>query len=102
MASPTRFPLLPNVPTMAEAGLPEVEMTQDFGVGIRTGTPRAIVERLNREINAVLAQDEMKALILKNGAIAQNSTPEEWGAYFLKKRALAMSIAKRTGIEVQE
>jgi tripartite-type tricarboxylate transporter receptor subunit TctC len=102
VTSAARFPLLPNVPTMAEAGLPEVEMTQDFGVAIRTGTPRAIVERLNREINVVLALDEMKALILKNGAIAQQCTPEEWGAYFLKKRALATSIAKRHGIVVQE
>ena len=102
VTSAARFPSLPNVPTMAEAGLTDVEMTQDFGVAIRTGTPRAIVERLNREINAVLALDEMKALILKNGAIAQQSTPDEWGAYFLKKRALATSIAKRHGIEVQE
>lgn len=102
VTSASRFPLLPDVPTMAEAGLPDVEMTQDFGVAIRTGTPRAIVERLNREINAVLALEDMKTLILKNGAIAQQSTQDEWGAYFLKKRALATSIAKRHGIEVQE
>ena len=87
---------------MAEAGLPDVEMTQDFGVAIHTGPPRAIVERLNREINALLALADMKALILKNGAIAQKCTPKKWGAYFLKKRALATSIAKRHGFEIQD
>ena len=102
ITSNSRFPLLPNVPTMAEAGFPNLVMTQDFGVAIRSGAPRDIVERLNREINAVLAQDAMKALVLKNGAIAQQSSPAEWGAYFLKKRAEFTALAKRLGIEVQD
>jgi tripartite-type tricarboxylate transporter receptor subunit TctC len=102
LMSSTRFPLLPNVPTMAEAGLPGLEFTQDFGVAIRSGTPKPIVERLNREINAVLALDEMKAFILKNGAIAQQRAPDAWGAYFLKKRADTIATAKRLGIEVKD
>lgn len=97
-----RFPLLPKVPTMAEAGLPGVELTQDFGVAIRSGTPAAIIERLNREINAVLATDEMKRFVLRNGAIAQQSTPAAWGSFFLKKRTDTIATAKRLGIEVKE
>lgn len=97
-----RFPLLPDVPTMAEAGLPGVEFTQDFGVAIRSGTPKPIVERLNREINAVLALDDMKALILKNGAIAQGKSPEEWGQFFLKRRTEVTALAKKLGIEVAD
>ena len=100
--SSVRFPLLPDVPTMAEAGLSGLEFTQDFGVAIRAGTPAAIVERLNKEINAVLATEEMKAFILRNGAIAQNRTPAEWSAFFLKKRAETTATAKRLGIEVSE
>ena len=97
-----RFALLPDVPTFEQAGLPGVEFSQDFGVAIRAGTPRAIVMQLNREINAVLAMDDIKALVLKNGAIAQQRTPEEWGVFFLKRRAEATEIAKRLGIEVKE
>lgn len=100
--SGARFPLLPNVPTMAEAGLPGLEFTQDFGVAIRSGTPMAIVDRLNKAINAVLATDEMKAFILKNGAVAQQSTPAQWGEFFLKKRAATTATAKQLGIEVSE
>ncbi len=100
--SAQRFPLLPNVPTMAEAGLPGLEFTQDFGVAIRSGTPATIVERLNKEINAVLATDEMKAFVLRNGAVAGSSTPAQWGAFFLKKRADTTATAKRLGIEVAE
>ncbi len=102
ITSSARFPLLPNVPTLAEAGLPGIDMTQDFGVAIRAGTPKAIVDRLNTEINAVLALDEVKGLVLKNGAIAQQRTPAQWGEFFLKKRAEFTTLAKRLGIEVLE
>ena len=102
VTSTTRFPLLADVPTMAEAGLPGIEMEQDFGVAIRSGTPRPIVERLNKEINAVLAIDEVKAFVLKNGAIAQQRTPAQWGEVYLRKRNEVGAIAKRHGIEVSE
>jgi tripartite-type tricarboxylate transporter receptor subunit TctC len=102
VTSKERFKLLPNVPTLAEAGLPGVELSQNFGVTIRSGTPAGIVERLNKEINAVLALDEVKAFILKQGAIAQQSTAAEWGAFYIAQKKDVTDLAKRLGIEVKE
>ena len=92
---------LPDVPTSAEAGLPGFESGLNYGLLAPAGTPKAIVDHLNKEINAVLALDDMKALILRNGAVAQNRTPAEWGEYFLRKRTETTALAKRLGIEVQ-
>jgi tripartite-type tricarboxylate transporter receptor subunit TctC len=102
VTSQERFKSLPNVPTLAEAGLPGVELSQNFGVTIRSGTPSAITERLNKEINAILAQDDVKAFILKQGAIAQNSTSAQWGAFYLAQKKEVTELAKRLGIEVKD
>ncbi len=102
VTSKERFKLLPNVPTLAEAGLPGVELSQNFGVTIRSGTPPAIIERLNKEINAILAQDDVKDFILTQGAIAQNSTPAQWGDFYLAQKKEATTLALRLGIEVKE
>jgi tripartite-type tricarboxylate transporter receptor subunit TctC len=74
------------VPTMAEAGLAGLELSQNFGVAVRSGTPKEVVERLNKEINAILAIDEVKNFILGQGAIAQQSTPEQWGDFYAAKK----------------
>jgi tripartite-type tricarboxylate transporter receptor subunit TctC len=102
VTSKERFQLLPDVPTMTEAGLPGIELSQSFGVSIRSGTPKAIVERLNKEINAALATDEVKAFILKQGAIAQSSTPEQWGNFYLMQKSKMTELARRLGIEVKD
>jgi tripartite-type tricarboxylate transporter receptor subunit TctC len=102
ITSNERFKLLPDVPTMAEAGLPGAEISQDFGVAIRSGTPRAIVERLNKEVNAILATDEVKAFVLKQGAIAQNSSSDQWGQHYLAQKKAMTTLARRLGIEVKE
>ncbi|MEH2626449.1 tripartite-type tricarboxylate transporter receptor subunit TctC [Bradyrhizobium sp. AZCC 1719] len=95
-----RFPLLPAVPTIAEAGLPGLELSQNFGVAVRSGTPKELVEQLNREINAILATEEIKNFFLSQGAIAQHSTPEQWGDFYAAKKKEMSALAKRLGIEV--
>jgi tripartite-type tricarboxylate transporter receptor subunit TctC len=76
VTSTTRMALLPDVPTLIEAGLPGFESYNWQGVIVPAGTPRAIVERLNREINAVLAIPEQRESIVANGGEVAGGTPE--------------------------
>jgi tripartite-type tricarboxylate transporter receptor subunit TctC len=77
----SRSPVLPNVPTIAEAGIPEYNHTIWIGVMAPAGTPRAIVETLNREINKVLSRPEIKESWSRQGTNTMVMTPEEFGRY---------------------
>ncbi|MEJ8845818.1 tripartite tricarboxylate transporter substrate binding protein [Variovorax rhizosphaerae] len=78
ITSAKRSPLLPDVPTMAEAGLPGFEFTQWFGVVGPAGMPAPVVKRLNEAINAGLASPEMKEKLAALGATPMGGTPEEF------------------------
>jgi tripartite-type tricarboxylate transporter receptor subunit TctC len=73
-----RLPLLPEVPTMAEAGLPGFEAVNWQGVVAPAGTPRPIVDRLNREFNAILALPDQRDAILATASEVGGGTPEEF------------------------
>jgi tripartite-type tricarboxylate transporter receptor subunit TctC len=76
-----RSPILPNVPTIAEAGIPEYNATIWIGVMVPAGTPKPIVELLNREINKILARPDIKESWQRQGANTMIMTPEAFGAY---------------------
>src|SRR6188474_1085334 len=76
-----RSPVLPNVPTIAEAGIPDYNHTIWIGVMAPAGTPKAIVELLNREINRILARADIKESWQRQGANTMAMTPDEFGAY---------------------
>jgi tripartite-type tricarboxylate transporter receptor subunit TctC len=71
---------LPDVPTMAEAGYPELEVVQWIGVLVPAGTPNDIVALLNREIGKIVALSEMKGRLVSLGFEPSASTPEEFEA----------------------
>lgn len=75
-----RISMLPDVPTAAEAGLPGIEVTSLFGVLVPAGTPKPIVERLNADIQKVLAMPETQEQMLQQGAYVLKSTPEQASA----------------------
>ena len=77
----SRSPVLPNVPTIAEAGIPEYNHTIWIGVMAPAGTPRAIVEMLNREINKILSRPEIQESWRRQGTHTMVMTPEEFGRY---------------------
>jgi tripartite-type tricarboxylate transporter receptor subunit TctC len=71
-----RSPLLPEVPTIDEAGVPEVTVRQWAGVFGPPKLPREIVERLNREVNAALKRSDVREKLQSYGYAAEGSTPE--------------------------
>lgn len=76
-----RSPVLPNVPTIAEAGIPDYNATIWIGVMAPAGTPKAIVERLNGEINKVLMRPDIAESWRRQGANTMVMSPQEFGAY---------------------
>ncbi len=80
VTSSERLPVLPDVPTMAEAGLPGFESNNWQGVIMPAGTPKDIVAKVNAAINSVLAVPEVKNIIVGQGNQVGGGTPEEFGA----------------------
>jgi tripartite-type tricarboxylate transporter receptor subunit TctC len=78
VSSLQRSRLLPDIPTIAEAGLPGFEATQRSVLLAPAGTPRPIVERLNRELNALLATDEVRKRLALEGAEPIPGPPEDY------------------------
>jgi tripartite-type tricarboxylate transporter receptor subunit TctC len=76
-----RSPILPNVPTIAEAGVPGYDATIWIGVMAPAGTPKPVVETLNREINKILSRPEIKESWRRQGTNTMVMTPEEFGRY---------------------
>ena len=79
-----RSPAMPNVPTMAEAGVPDYNLTGSFGILFPAGTPKDRVDRIYRETAKALATPELKGIIEQNGLYTVGSTPDEFAAYIKK------------------
>jgi tripartite-type tricarboxylate transporter receptor subunit TctC len=76
-AGAERAPLMPDVPTVMESGIPDYEVTSWNGLSAPAGTPGDVIALLNREINATLQQPDVQAKTRQVGVIARGSTPEE-------------------------
>ncbi|MGH8690463.1 MAG: tripartite tricarboxylate transporter substrate binding protein, partial [Burkholderiales bacterium] len=87
LVAPQRSAALPDVPTVAEAGLRDFEVTTWYGVLAPAGTPRPVVSRLNAELLKILHSPEMKERLAATGTEPLTSTPEEFAAYI--KREIA-------------
>jgi tripartite-type tricarboxylate transporter receptor subunit TctC len=77
VTTPKRVSMLPDVPTTAEEGMPGYEVQSMFGVLVPAGTPKPIVERLNADLQKILATPEAQAQLLDQGAYAVMTTPEQ-------------------------
>jgi tripartite-type tricarboxylate transporter receptor subunit TctC len=94
-------PMLPGVPTMAQAGYPESDVNAVFSVVAPAGTPRAVVSRMNAEINAAMKTPWLAQKLEQAAFIPVFDTPEQFAATLAKDRERWAAIAKRLGIAGQ-
>jgi tripartite-type tricarboxylate transporter receptor subunit TctC len=99
VTTPQRISMLPDVPTAAEAGLPGFEISSLFGILVPTGTPQAIIARLNAEITKVLSMPEVKQDLLQQGAYAVTSTPEQAQARVQQEITLWAKVIREADIK---
>jgi tripartite-type tricarboxylate transporter receptor subunit TctC len=97
--SPQRLPQLPDLPTLAESGLKGVDVDMWFGFFAPKGTPPALVERLNREIAAILTAPETKAIFEAQGLMATASTPAALAEIVARDRARWADVIAKRGIQ---
>lgn len=97
----TRLPALADVPTFAEAGLPEYDFQLWFGVLAPAGTPREIVDKLSAEIGRILALPDVKQLLTTQGLDAAYRTPEQFGALIRADLERFGRVIKAAGIKVE-
>ena len=87
VAAPRRSAALPDVPTAKEAGVPGFEAVLYYGIAAPAGTPRPIVERINREMRAIITSDEISKRIVSDGGDPAPATPEEYAAQIARDEA---------------
>jgi tripartite-type tricarboxylate transporter receptor subunit TctC len=96
-----RSSVLPDVPTIAEAGVPGYESTIWLGIMAPAGTPKAIIDKLNAEINKVITRSDVKEAWDKQGAVALAMTPAEFDAYLRKDIEKWAQVVKTAGLTPQ-
>ncbi len=95
-----RSAALPDVPTLAESGFPGFSISTWYGVWAPAGTPAAVVQRLSREIGAIVRTPEVRQQFAGLGAEPVGNTPEEFAAYTRSELAKWAGIVKRSGAKV--
>ncbi len=95
-----RSPLLPNVPTIAESGLPGFEFDQWFGLLAPAKTPRPIVQQLSREAARILELSDVKERILAGGAAPKASTPEQFDAFIRAEIEKLGKVIRASGARI--
>ena len=100
VAAKTRAPVIPQVPTMEEAGVKGHIALQWNGLFVPSSTPRAIVDRLHREVVAALALQDIKQRFADEGADPVGSSPAEFAAFFRSEADKWGEVARRSGTKL--
>jgi tripartite-type tricarboxylate transporter receptor subunit TctC len=96
-----RSSVLPDVPTVSEAGVPGYEATIWLGLMAPTGTPKPIIDKLNAEVNKILARPDLKEAWAKQGATPMTMSPSEFEAYLKADIDKWANVVKVSGAKVQ-
>jgi tripartite-type tricarboxylate transporter receptor subunit TctC len=94
-----RSSTFPDLPTVSESGLPGFDSVLTYGLVAPAGTPRPIIERLNKELRAALATDEVKRRLIQEGAEPMPTTPEEHAEILDKEETKWSTLIKSMGIK---
>jgi tripartite-type tricarboxylate transporter receptor subunit TctC len=96
----TRSALFPDVPTAEEAGLKGYEQTIWFGLNAPAGTPSTVIERLNKELNAILETPQMQKELAADGQSAHPMTPQQYEAFVAQERQKWAPVVRAAGARI--
>ena len=99
VTSITRSALLPDVPTMIEAGLPGFDASLYYGLAAPAGTPRPVIDKLNKALRDALASDEVKRQLGTDGTEITPGTPEAYAVFIDKDEKKWSQLLKGSGVE---
>ena len=97
--APARSAALPDVPTAAEAGLPDFDVTTWYGILAPAGTPRPIVSQLNQALVKIMHSPELKERLAASGTEPRTSTPEEFAAYIRQEIAKWGDVVRKANLK---
>ncbi len=100
VANKTRSPLLPDVPTMAEAGVPEAEANTFFGLVAPAGTPASIIAKLNSAMNEGMQAPDIQAKITSLGTEARPGSPADFAAFIAAQHRKWVEVGKAAGVKI--
>jgi tripartite-type tricarboxylate transporter receptor subunit TctC len=101
VTGPKRFSMLPDVPTATESGLPGFESVLLYGLVAPAGVPKPIVERLNKELRALVNGDDVKKRIHQDGGDPLTSSPEEYAAEIDRDETKWGTLIKKLNLKVE-
>ena len=100
VGSPQRMAAIPEVPTIAEAGLPGLEIVQYYGLVAPAGTPQPVIDRLNKELRKIVTSDDMKKRLLDAGGDPLPSTPQEYAQNIQREEGKWQALIKQLGLVI--
>ena len=98
VGSASRMTAIPDVPTIAESGLPGLEIVQYYGLVAPAGTPQPIIERLNQELRRIVSSQDMKQRLLDAGGDPIVSTPAEYRQNIHREEGKWQAVIKKLGL----
>jgi tripartite-type tricarboxylate transporter receptor subunit TctC len=101
VAAPERLAAIPDTPTVSESGLPGFDIVQYYGLAAPAGTPRPIVERLNKELRKIVTSEDVKKRIIADGGGPVASTTDEYAANIAREESKWAAIIKKLGLKVE-
>jgi tripartite-type tricarboxylate transporter receptor subunit TctC len=101
ISSAKRSDVLPDLPTLIEAGLPGFEVALRYGLAAPAGTPKPIIDRLNKELNAALADPEVQKRLANEGADALPGTPEAYAADIDREEKKWGALVRKLGLKLE-
>jgi len=101
VTSATRWPTLPDIPTMAEAGVPDFVVSSWQGFVFPAGTPAAVITRISEVLRGIVAEQAFKERFLRTGALAVWSTPEEFKARADRERGMWQEAVRISGARLE-
>jgi tripartite-type tricarboxylate transporter receptor subunit TctC len=98
---PARSPALPDVPTIAESGLPGYALTNWFGLVAPAATPREVIAKIQVDVSRVLQQPDIRDKLTAMGATAVGSTPDQFGSFIRDESAKWAKLIREVGIRAE-